>query len=197
MDVKNKDRRVRRTEKLIKHGLCEVLKKKSLKDITVKDITDAADLNRRTFYLHYKDIFDLLEKIEKNLIKEFEDLLENFHPIMSQDSAYKCIEVLLQYVYDNLNLLKTIVTNNTNILDKLIDIAVSYALNSSSDIYEDDEESVKYAFVFIIFGIIGIIKKWLDDGTSIPPHQMSIMVNDFIAHGLVSVKSNKLKKSSL
>ncbi|WP_368490984.1 TetR/AcrR family transcriptional regulator [Clostridium sp. BJN0013] len=194
MNAENKDRRIRRTEKLIKQGLCEMIKKKSLKDITVKDITDVADLNRRTFYLHYKDIYDLLEQIEKNLIKEFKELLENCHPIMFHDSAYRCVEVLLQHVYDNLNLLKVIVTNNTNILDKLMNIAISYALNSSSDIYKDDDENVKYAFVFIIFGTIGIVKKWIDDGTNISPHQMSIMINDFIAHGLTSIR---LKKSLL
>ena len=62
--MKLEDRRVRRTKQLIKQSLIELMHEKPFKDITVKDITERADLNRGTFYLHYVDIYDLLSKIE-------------------------------------------------------------------------------------------------------------------------------------
>ena len=58
--MKLEDRRVRRTKQLIKQSLIELMHEKPFKDITVKDITERADLNRGTFYLHYVDIYDLL-----------------------------------------------------------------------------------------------------------------------------------------
>ena len=67
--MKLEDRRVRRTKQLIKQSLIELMHEKPFKDITVKDITERADLNRGTFYLHYVDIYDLLSKIEDETLQ--------------------------------------------------------------------------------------------------------------------------------
>lgn len=56
------DLRVMRTRKLIMDAFIELSSKKEFKDITVKDITAEAMINRATFYYHFQDIYDLLEK---------------------------------------------------------------------------------------------------------------------------------------
>jgi AcrR family transcriptional regulator len=56
------DPRVLRTRKLIMESFIELSAKKEFKDITVKDITTEAMINRATFYYHFEDIYDLLEK---------------------------------------------------------------------------------------------------------------------------------------
>lgn len=61
------DRRVRKTQSAIKKAFIQLLKQKDLDHITIHDITEAADINRGTFYLHYEDKYDLLEKMEMNM----------------------------------------------------------------------------------------------------------------------------------
>ncbi|MDQ0970186.1 AcrR family transcriptional regulator [Neobacillus niacini] len=56
------DPRVLRTRRLIMDSFIELSAKKEFKDITIKDITTEAMINRATFYYHFEDIFDLLEK---------------------------------------------------------------------------------------------------------------------------------------
>ncbi|KRG15154.1 TetR/AcrR family transcriptional regulator [Lederbergia galactosidilytica] len=56
------DPRVLRTRKLIMDSFIELSGEKEFKDITVKDITVEAMINRATFYYHFDDIYDLLEK---------------------------------------------------------------------------------------------------------------------------------------
>lgn len=51
-----------RTRKLIMDALIKLSSKKEFKDITVKDITSEAMINRATFYYHFEDTYDLLEK---------------------------------------------------------------------------------------------------------------------------------------
>ncbi len=46
------DRRVRRTKRLLLESLTSLMKEKPIKDISVKELTDLADINRGTFYLH-------------------------------------------------------------------------------------------------------------------------------------------------
>ena len=63
MNQTKTDPRVIRTRKLIMDAFIELSGKKEFKDITVKDITTEALINRATFYYHFEDIYDLLEKV--------------------------------------------------------------------------------------------------------------------------------------
>ena len=71
MSTEAVDRRVRRTRKQLRECLVTLLKQKKVQDITVRELTELADLNRGTFYLHYKDVFDLLEKNRKRAFRRF------------------------------------------------------------------------------------------------------------------------------
>ncbi len=73
--MKKQNRSVLRTQNLLKTGLIELMQKKSVQQITVKELVEHVDLNRGTFYLHYKDIFDLLEQIEDELLENFREIL--------------------------------------------------------------------------------------------------------------------------
>ena len=56
------DRRVRKTKKLLLDGLTQLMQTKDVSEISVKELSDLVDINRGTFYLHYRDIFDMLNK---------------------------------------------------------------------------------------------------------------------------------------
>ena len=74
------DRRVRRTKQLLMHALFTLMKEKSYNDITVKELCEAADINRGTFYLHYRDIYDMVEQIEQDMLFQFEALISAHAP---------------------------------------------------------------------------------------------------------------------
>ena len=56
------DRRVRRTYKLLGDALISLILEKGYEDITIKDITERADVAYVTFFRHYKTIDDLLQQ---------------------------------------------------------------------------------------------------------------------------------------
>ncbi|GAA0309449.1 AcrR family transcriptional regulator [Gracilibacillus halotolerans] len=68
MSEPNTDLRVIRTRKLIMDSFMDLSGKKEFKDITVKDITAEAMINRATFYYHFEDIYDLLEKVLEEVL---------------------------------------------------------------------------------------------------------------------------------
>ncbi len=68
---KQMDPRTLRTRKLIMDAFIELSHKKDFKDITISDITTAATVNRATFYNHFLDKYELLEKIlSENMMRE-------------------------------------------------------------------------------------------------------------------------------
>ena len=69
------DRRVRKTRLKLNESLMILIKDKNINQITVKELTDLADINRKTFYLHYKDIFDMVDNIKEQLLVELESVI--------------------------------------------------------------------------------------------------------------------------
>ena len=69
---KKTDRRVRKTKSQLKTGLAQLMREKSIREITVKELVDAVDINRSTFYLHYSDIPGLLAEVENEMMEEMQ-----------------------------------------------------------------------------------------------------------------------------
>ena len=69
------DARVRYTVHMIQNVFLELLKEKPVAKITVKEICEHAEINRSTFYKHYQDVYDLMEKLENEAVEAFEKLL--------------------------------------------------------------------------------------------------------------------------
>ena len=68
---KKEDPRFIRTRKLIMEAFMSLVLEKEFKDITIKDITQRATINRATFYYHFFDKYDLLDTvISEDVLKE-------------------------------------------------------------------------------------------------------------------------------
>lgn len=72
------DRRVRKTKKAIQDVFCEMTKEKKLNQITVKELCARADINKSTFYLHYRDIYDLANSIQSILIQDICTIIDEY-----------------------------------------------------------------------------------------------------------------------
>lgn len=70
MNSKN-NLRFQETERKIRDIFSELLKKKELSKITVREICSLADINRTTFYLHHEDIYELMQCIESDMYHYF------------------------------------------------------------------------------------------------------------------------------
>src|SRR6202167_2795778 len=75
-DCQVRDPRIRRTRKLLQGALSTLLHSKSFDEISVQDITEAATVNRATFYDHYTDKYALLDAL---IGSGFHELLHERH----------------------------------------------------------------------------------------------------------------------
>ena len=82
------DARVIYTKRVLREALFDSLKTKSINHVRVKEICDKAGLNRATFYKHYRDCYDMIEQLQKELLDEFEQVFisnEKFGKKLSGD----------------------------------------------------------------------------------------------------------------
>ncbi len=185
MSIKLEDRRVRKTKKLLKESLIELMKEKKVKDITIKDITEKADLNRGTFYLHYLDIYDLLSQIEDEVIGNVRALIENFNEQQTLTS-YDLLEQLFYYLDENKQLFKVLLYTNseTQFLNKLQMLIRTIGLYTLQNWYKDSNPIFySYFLSFVSSGVIGMVGHWFESGMTLTPSEMASMVNQMITNG--------------
>ena len=95
--MKEEDRRVKKTKKAITNALITLLQTKELHAITVKELTEIADIHRATFYVHYEDIYDLYQQTEDQVMESLSFILRK-DAIHSYEAAYAD---LIVYVLEN------------------------------------------------------------------------------------------------
>ena len=95
--MNEKDRRVKRTKKLLKSTLAELLLEKNLRNITVRELAEKAVISRGAFYTHYDDIYDLSQQMENDVFEEFGAIFQ-FDPGHTYEETFMS---LIDYVYDN------------------------------------------------------------------------------------------------
>jgi AcrR family transcriptional regulator len=79
--LKKLDRRIQRTQQLLRDALMELIVEKGYEAISVQDITDRANVARTTFYLHYTDKEELLFT---SMMEIYDDLVANLESQTSE-----------------------------------------------------------------------------------------------------------------
>lgn len=94
---KNIDRRVQRTQQILKQAFIEVVREKGFDALNIQDITDRANVNRGTFYAHFADKYALGEAV---LCEEMKQLVADaFPPVAQWDRStwQRFIRTVLEY----------------------------------------------------------------------------------------------------
>ncbi|MEK1829353.1 TetR/AcrR family transcriptional regulator [Priestia megaterium] len=86
--------------------MTELMEEKGFEGVTVRDLTEKAGINRGTFYLHYQDKYDLLEKSENEVIQEIKEFIKKANPneIVSanlKEQPLPFIITLFEYIQEN------------------------------------------------------------------------------------------------
>lgn len=149
------DRRVSRTRKHIKDAFSQLLQTKDFEKITVTEIAETADINRRTFYLHYIDVFALLEELETDLTVNFQQKVANDQP----QNLYQFQLVILDFLRQHKSLMIALLSNNaSHFLAKVMEIALDAGFATST--FKLPEER-QYWWNYIKHGMRYVLLDWL------------------------------------
>jgi len=181
----SQDRRIRRTKALLLQSLMQLMETKDVRDISVKELSDLADINRGTFYLHYRDIYDMLKQVEDELFLEFNAI---FHQDICRSrttlSSQKTLLNIFSFLERHRDVARIMVGphGDHSFVSRLKNAVKEYI----SDLLEDQNSAYYYAYVesFIVSGCTGVIETWLNQDSPRSPEEMSIICNDMLMKGL-------------
>ena len=188
-ELKKEDRRVRRTKKLLTQALTELLQKKQVNEITVKELTDLADMNRGTFYMYYRDIFDMLEKIEDELFQKLDGIAQSHEHGDPTQQVKPILLDLFRFIEENQEMCRVLLSPNgdMNFLHRLYEAIRERSL----EIWKDQmgslgEKEFDYRYSFVIFGCAGMIRAWVNRSCQETDMQMAELADRMIRRGILT-----------
>lgn len=199
------DERVIKTKKLIKIALSELIQEKGFDHVTITDLTQRANINRGTFYLHYQDKYDLLEKFENEVLDDINTNAENFIKsikdidFLGEDFSNEIkpfINKVFTYIKENYIIMKVILGPKSDMrFQNKIKKALNILLTEKGwDNYFDSQNtfvSKNYFISYLVSAHIGVIRQWIDSGMNESAENMAEMISTMFFLGPFNSIKNK------
>ena len=160
--MNKEDRRFKKTEKALAEALSKLMMDKKIQSITIRELTETADLHRSTFYKHYTDIYDLYEQLEMRFFQDINQLI-SFDSTHSYEDLYIN---LVEYVYHHSFVYKLFITysNGLEVQEKMKQLIEKNYLEIW--LYEDKKnmitEEMKYFTTYHIQGCLSVLNYWVE-----------------------------------
>lgn len=183
------DRRTIQTKAQITDALIQLIHEKGFNNLNVTDLTRAAGIGRGTFYIHYLDKFDLLNKIEAQLMDEIQQVLNNVIPeelsVHSNADSEVPSELLiktLDYFYQNSKLLSALLSPDGDpyLIDKIKEMfrnLIKESFHASSDDIEFNPNIPRdYIMEIILDRLMSIVVYWMSKEDLESPEEIAKII---------------------
>ena len=170
-----RDRRVRRTQHLLARALIALTLEKGYEAVTIRDITERADIGYATFFRHYRDKEELLEDVLDVVLAELIDLL---CPATAGADPTAIGVLLFRYVQEHSEVVRVLLGSHT-LLPRLIKVATQNIVNDHTPLPESSVP-LEIAAHHIVTSTISLIQWWLDHHMPYPPERMGVIYHELI-----------------
>jgi len=162
------------TRKNLMDAFWKLYQTKPLEKISVREITDIAGYNRGTFYLYFKDMYDVLEHIENDVLAVIERESKRYSEIFCDDISQNDLSEITKAAIEIFELCEykpfILLSDRGDprfeqAIKAKMHVNLEEGLSRHSEI---DDITKEYIIHFVISGVLGIIKKWYSDGMVIP-----------------------------
>ena len=179
------DRRIAKSEKAIQSAFLEMLLDIGFDAVTVKEMTEKADISRKTFYLHYLDKYDLLNKIVDEMIKELTDICEK-----KKDMGFVEGTVLWFYYFEDykpffaaLFSTESTITFRHRLLDFIME-QLDHKLEGVPD-----QRNTEVLRKFMAMAVLGVIESYVLDQFQVGIEEVAKQVGELLEQIIVQAKS--------
>lgn len=166
---KKQDRRVIRTKRNINSAFLELVKQKELSKITIKELCELADINRKTFYTYFDSVSDVLSELENQIIGEFQKRIEKEKkkkPHLTVADIILCIGELLSANTDFVHQLVQV--DALEGLEKKVRYVIKAAMKDAMEqTNQHQSDSAGLALEYIISGAVSMYIEWFSTTNSL------------------------------
>ncbi len=191
------DRRAKYTRDTLKDSLIELMKDQPIQKITVKALCEKADINRATFYGHYKNIESLLSEIENDFYTAVNDVFAGSTNI--QYDIYSILVNILNRIKQQRELCTVLVSpyGNKNFLESLLNMVYERAVVHMEQRFPHAKRiQLERTYGFFAHGSVNIIVNWIQTGLVEPPEEIATFIIGLMEEGLRSFRKTRFENTA-
>lgn len=186
----NADKRVIRTKKAIRNALFVLMECKSIEDISISELTAAANVNRRTFYTHYRSLTDILDEIEAEVVQSLAEMLVSVNYDEYANSVAKLFISFNELISGEFDTYFHLLQMDTRgILTSRLRNAIKV---SSETIFASlpvgAQKNFVYVTSFIAGGFLAMFSEWYYGDKTVPVEEAADIVGRMSEHCLTFLK---------
>lgn len=168
------ERRVRKTQIAVESALLELLKEKKLSQITISELAERADINRKTFYNNYSSIEDVLTSIESKITSFIFDSLPQTLTPESDGYILVLFQKLASVVEPYKEILNQIFSQNNIIpFQKRMDEKIIPYIEQNLASHNIDKRLTPYINLYIVHGVFNIFTEWFSKESDLTANQIA------------------------
>ena len=158
------------TKKALASALKELMKTVPFSKISVGDICNMCEMNRKSFYYHFKDKYDLINWIYTS---EFVVGLQN----KIYDSEWNILEDLCDYFYENRDFYRKAlqIEGQNSFYDYFRDVLKTVFTEYIKDVFENCENSEFYVTFYSDAFVVSIVR-WISDKDCMKPQEYTVLL---------------------
>ena len=190
------DRRQEKTKQAILQALIDLIDQKGLDQVSVSDLCQQANINRSTFYLHYKNMEDLLLSVEADFIREITDAIQDLETedlIYNSQALTQLFTRILESIEKNSDLIITLMSPTTSprtrlTIEQAIENIIIDRMNTaiiSEATQEELSVSKTYIAVTISSLFTGIVAEWLLSGKKESPQDLGQFISEIATQPMI------------
>lgn len=192
------DHRIRVTKMLIRRAFTELLRNKPIQSISVKELCETAGINRGTFYSHYTDIYDLMKKMEEEMLEDFQQALQPLLEVHEEDmTPVKITAGIFQCLKENADICTVTLGpfGDKEFAARLIRIGRDNYVESYQRFFKRaTPRQLEYYYAFVSAGCIGMLERWLAEGMHTSAEEMADMAEKIMMYGIGFLRGEKAKE---
>lgn len=185
-DVKKPDRRVIKTKRAIRNAFAALIAEKDLNDITIKDISDVADINRKTVYNYYGGIHEILDEIENELVSSFEKVIQEIDFPRNLENPNKIFETLTDVINGDMEFYSQLmkIDANSHLVRKIVSALKIRVKQTLAQRLPADKKKIELIADFITSGMLSAYQSWFNSGREQPIAEFSKEVSVLVFSGV-------------
>ncbi len=188
------DKRVLRTKSAIRKAFNQLVQTKEMSDISVSELTQAANITRSTFYMYYDSVAAVRDQIENEIIACIDKVMSEQDWVQCMINPYPLLNAIGMEItkYDEYNRYILCSNNSGRLLDKLngrvVVAFIEYVKEKKLDI---DAARAKYVAAFVSAGIGECFKIWYNHKSSLTLEELCRRISEIVTKGLEILKGIK------
>ena len=186
------DLRVIKTKKAIRNAFAELLSEKDIQKITIKDIADAAVINRKTFYNYYAGVYSVVDEIENEIIMAFIDALRDVDFKQLLHEPYEIFKKLTSIINSDLDFYSHLMKmdSNASLISKIIQALELNVKKTFSEQISINKSTLDLAFDYAVAGMITVYQKWFNSDRTESIEEISKALSIIVSSGVNGLLEN-------